>query len=292
MNCEEFRSFMHAYVDGEFDERERVELEVHLSKCSGCRDDVNFYRIYRQKMLENCPRDVTPLRVKTSLRARLREEAQPERGIPIFSLSFATVFATVFVGFVFFPSMLGQKDGTILSSISGFIDRLMEDGRPMPVKNSPVHISQAEATKKAKPKPKEIVVTRVKPMLPMLPVQPKEMRQQGLQQNVAAGTPSRFVRVRPFEARSLAMGNGRNLPPKFLKDKAKVKSLCKYYHMRQKMHNLHSRIIGTTFPNPWGKLSERSLAVLCGKEKKNEKLCSFPSQSSKSNKNSASCKIP
>jgi len=42
MTCEDFVPFIDAFVDGEFDERERAEMEVHLDSCETCREQVRF----------------------------------------------------------------------------------------------------------------------------------------------------------------------------------------------------------------------------------------------------------
>lgn len=42
MTCEDFVPFIDAFVDGEFDERERAEMEVHLESCETCREEVQF----------------------------------------------------------------------------------------------------------------------------------------------------------------------------------------------------------------------------------------------------------
>jgi anti-sigma factor (TIGR02949 family) len=42
MTCEDFVPFIDAFVDGEFDERERAEMEVHLQSCDTCREQVRF----------------------------------------------------------------------------------------------------------------------------------------------------------------------------------------------------------------------------------------------------------
>lgn len=42
MTCEDFVPFIDAFVDGEFDDRERAEMEVHLESCETCREQVRF----------------------------------------------------------------------------------------------------------------------------------------------------------------------------------------------------------------------------------------------------------
>lgn len=42
MTCEDFVPFIDTFVDGEFDDRERAEMEVHLESCEECREQVKF----------------------------------------------------------------------------------------------------------------------------------------------------------------------------------------------------------------------------------------------------------
>ena len=42
MNCQDVQKFIHAYLDGEFDEREWATLAAHLEQCSGCRRMAEF----------------------------------------------------------------------------------------------------------------------------------------------------------------------------------------------------------------------------------------------------------
>jgi anti-sigma factor RsiW len=60
MDCGEIDRAVDAYLDGEFDARERAEAEAHLAKCERCRALVDGQA-----------------RVRTALRARLREAMTP-----------------------------------------------------------------------------------------------------------------------------------------------------------------------------------------------------------------------
>lgn len=61
MNCQEFLLFSDAYVDGEFSDRERAEIEMHLRECDACRADVD-----------------SKIRFKAQFREVLGEEKAPE----------------------------------------------------------------------------------------------------------------------------------------------------------------------------------------------------------------------
>lgn len=53
MTCEEFIPFIDAYVDQEFDERELVEMELHLSSCAGCKEHVD-YSVQLKRAVKEC----------------------------------------------------------------------------------------------------------------------------------------------------------------------------------------------------------------------------------------------
>jgi len=74
MRCDDVGRFVHAYVDGEFEDEERVVLERHLTECERCRELVSFQTLF-----------------KTHIRARLRRPEPPPtlRGDVIAALAHA-----------------------------------------------------------------------------------------------------------------------------------------------------------------------------------------------------------
>lgn len=54
MSCKDFRPFIGAYIDDEFDEREAAELEAHIDACSECRDELEaqlrFKRTFKKAL--------------------------------------------------------------------------------------------------------------------------------------------------------------------------------------------------------------------------------------------------
>jgi anti-sigma factor RsiW len=63
MDCGELERSVDAYLDGEFDARERAEADAHLAKCERCRSLTESQR-----------------RIRAAVRARLREAMQPPSG--------------------------------------------------------------------------------------------------------------------------------------------------------------------------------------------------------------------
>jgi mycothiol system anti-sigma-R factor len=48
MDCREFQKFVHLFLDGEFDERDRGEVEGHLRECPQCLQQARFEKWFRE----------------------------------------------------------------------------------------------------------------------------------------------------------------------------------------------------------------------------------------------------
>jgi anti-sigma factor (TIGR02949 family) len=68
--CQEVEKFVHVFVDGEFDEADRREFEIHLSRCQRCRSLATFQARFRQALRAAVPRPKAP----PALRERLMRE--------------------------------------------------------------------------------------------------------------------------------------------------------------------------------------------------------------------------
>lgn len=78
MNCEDAQLFIDAYVDGEFEERERTELELHLEDCDDCRRQVEG-RVHVKKCLKSaCGNQKAPDELRDRIMGELRETASQE----------------------------------------------------------------------------------------------------------------------------------------------------------------------------------------------------------------------
>ncbi len=67
MDCQDLQRFIHPYVDGEFDEEERVELTAHLAICDSCRRVAHFEGRFRERLREQ----IAPIKAPPALRVRL-----------------------------------------------------------------------------------------------------------------------------------------------------------------------------------------------------------------------------
>ena len=69
MDCQETQKFIHAYLDGEFDEHERVSVTAHLEGCERCRKTARLQGSFRRALKELH----RPVSAPPRLRARVRQ---------------------------------------------------------------------------------------------------------------------------------------------------------------------------------------------------------------------------
>jgi anti-sigma factor RsiW len=99
MDCSELERSVDAYLDAEFDERERAEAEAHLAGCRHCRAMVEaqgrLRAALRAKLREAMAAPASSGRAPDALRARLKRSLARERR-PLWRRAFAPVpLATV-----------------------------------------------------------------------------------------------------------------------------------------------------------------------------------------------------
>ncbi|TXD34556.1 hypothetical protein FRC96_13125 [Lujinxingia vulgaris] len=70
LGCEDFEPFIDTYVDEEFDERERADMEAHLAGCERCRGRVNAQMRFKAQLRETLSEERAP----QSLRERITSE--------------------------------------------------------------------------------------------------------------------------------------------------------------------------------------------------------------------------
>ena len=71
MKCSEIRERLSAYIDAELDERTLEEIEVHLSGCEQCRDELAALR-----MLVSCAGDIEEVESPVDLKQRIFEAVE------------------------------------------------------------------------------------------------------------------------------------------------------------------------------------------------------------------------
>lgn len=88
MNCEDTMKFSFTYLDGEFDDRDKVEFEAHLSACGHCRGSVEHDAKFRDAVRKHLVAPPVEADFKARLAARL-DESERERhwsrsaGVPL-----------------------------------------------------------------------------------------------------------------------------------------------------------------------------------------------------------------
>ncbi len=75
MNCTEFESHLHPYVDGELAVGAAVAADAHAAECAGCRELAERERRFRQ-LLRRQPRESAPPEFREAIRTRLRRDAR------------------------------------------------------------------------------------------------------------------------------------------------------------------------------------------------------------------------
>ena len=76
LTCSELNPFIDAYIDDEFDTRERVEFEAHIGECETCRAEVEFQIQFKQHLRETLSTERAPQSLRDSILVALEQEQQ------------------------------------------------------------------------------------------------------------------------------------------------------------------------------------------------------------------------
>ncbi len=84
MTCDDLEGLFHAYVDGEFSDDERADVEAHLAQCPGCRAAVQVERAFKERVRQSgreaCAGNPgCPSQLRDSLHAALVHEDRSRR---------------------------------------------------------------------------------------------------------------------------------------------------------------------------------------------------------------------
>lgn len=106
MSCDNYRPFIGAYIDDEFDEREAAEFEAHLERCDRCRGELEEQLRLKQLVRESCGGEDAPDELREQILEGMREidaEREGEFGGGSRLRKFGAVAAVVplALGFVF-----------------------------------------------------------------------------------------------------------------------------------------------------------------------------------------------
>jgi len=118
MTCEQARSLIGSYLDGEVTDIVRVqEIESHIAECAGCAQEMTSLQALSTGVRQQAPYFEAPMSLEDRIRARTigkpveREEVRPPRRRWILSLSTfgATAFACLAALFFFMRLSGGQS---------------------------------------------------------------------------------------------------------------------------------------------------------------------------------------
>jgi mycothiol system anti-sigma-R factor len=76
--CQEVDKFVHVFVDGEFDDADRREFELHLADCPRCRALATFQARFRQTLKASVPRATAPAALRQRILVELAKVPPPE----------------------------------------------------------------------------------------------------------------------------------------------------------------------------------------------------------------------
>lgn len=79
MDCQTVQKFKYLYIDGEFDEQDRVDFEAHLRSCSDCRESVDFEKWFQAGVRSKLNLDVAPLGLRSRILSELESNASNRR---------------------------------------------------------------------------------------------------------------------------------------------------------------------------------------------------------------------
>jgi anti-sigma factor RsiW len=74
MNCKEAEGFLDAYLDGELESSQKLELEQHLSLCSECRAALEQRRQFRSFFVANAPQYKAPEELRAKIATITRQK--------------------------------------------------------------------------------------------------------------------------------------------------------------------------------------------------------------------------
>jgi anti-sigma factor RsiW len=80
MTCEDARTLVHAYVDGELDLVRSLEVETHLSGCAACAREQASVRALRTAFGNGALYHMAPARLERRVRAAVRDARRAEQG--------------------------------------------------------------------------------------------------------------------------------------------------------------------------------------------------------------------
>jgi anti-sigma factor (TIGR02949 family) len=128
VDCQEVQKFIHAFLDGEFDEQEKIAITAHLSACEHCNRRAQLEEAFRRKLKESFAATQAPPHLRASVEAALGDR----RGRPAKTLLLRIVPAAAAVALVLGVLLTRQRVASPLTplieqSIAGHRQQLPMD---------------------------------------------------------------------------------------------------------------------------------------------------------------------
>ncbi len=79
MDCQDVQKFIHAFLDGEFAEQERILVTAHLRTCPECNRMARFEEKLRRRLREEQPKETASPQLRARVRRAL-EQSDPKKG--------------------------------------------------------------------------------------------------------------------------------------------------------------------------------------------------------------------
>lgn len=81
IQCDDLTAFIDAYIDDEFDERDRADFEAHLAYCEACREEVDYQIAFKQqfKQAMQSTRERTPEHLKSNILSMLQQTSMEQK---------------------------------------------------------------------------------------------------------------------------------------------------------------------------------------------------------------------
>jgi anti-sigma factor RsiW len=130
MNCEEARSALDAYVDGELESTRQLRVETHLAECASCQEAAEWIAKCGSIVRTSMEPYKAPQELKAKVRSALRQEEEPYfKWLTEHGRQLAHAAALLILGFAlawsWFSLSHGKDKGLIAEAISNHSRSLM-----------------------------------------------------------------------------------------------------------------------------------------------------------------------
>jgi mycothiol system anti-sigma-R factor len=134
MNCKEVDGFLDAYLDGELESSQKLELEQHLSQCSECRAALEERRKFRSFFAANAPRYKAPEELRAKISTITRQKKYSWWRLTLICAAALLVAALVITWTVFYPDRENRLATQAVSDYlrAAFVDHLCDIVSPDP----------------------------------------------------------------------------------------------------------------------------------------------------------------